>query len=74
MHLIRLCIVTIIALISVHSTGSQVNPLEFSCGLSFPSGAGDGIALLNFVAYIVVILQALRHCKMGFDVHTIVVD
>jgi hypothetical protein len=47
--LIRIRIIAILALIPVDITGSQVKPLEFSCGLSSPAGGGDGIAFVTVI-------------------------
>jgi hypothetical protein len=38
-----------------------------------PAGGGDGIILVDFVSFIVVILAAPWHPEMNFVIHTIVV-
>jgi hypothetical protein len=54
----RIRILAIVALLPVHITGSQIKHLEFCCGPSWPTGGGDGIAHVDFVTFIVVILTA----------------
>jgi hypothetical protein len=70
--LIWIRIVVIVALIPNHSTGSQVNPVEFSRGQSSLAGDGDDIALVDFVTFIIVILAANWHPKKRFVIRTIV--
>jgi hypothetical protein len=65
-------IVAIVALISVHTTGSQVKPLVFSCGPSSPAAGGDGIALVDFITFVGVILAAPWQPQMQIVIRTIV--
>jgi len=50
--------------------GSPYKPLEFGCGPSSPAGCGDGIALVNCITLIVVILAAPWHPEMQLVVRT----
>jgi hypothetical protein len=66
-------IITIVARIPVHITGSQVKPLEFSYIPWSPAGGGHGIALVDFVKFIVLNLTAPWHPEMQFIIRMIVV-
>jgi len=63
--------VSILALLAVSTTGSQVKPLEFRCGLLSPAGSGDGITLIAFVTSMVVITDAPWHPKMQLVIRSI---
>jgi len=69
----RIHIVTIVTLIAVHITPSQVKPLELSWGPSWPAGGGDGSAPVDFITFIVVILAAPWYPEMQFIIRRIVV-
>jgi hypothetical protein len=71
--LIRIRIIAVVALVPVHISASQVKPLEFSCGPSSPADYGDGIVLVDFVTFIVVILAAPSDPEMQIIIRTIVV-
>jgi len=71
--LIGIRIFGIFALIPVQITISQVKPLEFSCGPLSLAGGGDGIALIDFITFIIVILSGPWHPEMQFVIRTIVV-
>jgi hypothetical protein len=65
-------IVAIITLLPIHITGSQVKPLEFYCGPSWPAGGGEGITLIDIVTLIVVTLVAPWDPEMQFLICTVV--
>jgi hypothetical protein len=49
-------IIASIALIPIDMTGSQGKPLEFRCGPASPALGGDGIGLVDFITFIIVVL------------------
>jgi hypothetical protein len=69
----RIRIVTILALIPVVITASQVKPLEVRRGLSSPACGVDGIAIVAFITFIFIIPTAPRHPEMKFVICAIVV-
>jgi len=70
--LISIPIVTIVALIPVNITGSQMKPLELSHGLSLLAGSGDGSVLIAFVTFSLVLPAAPWHPNMQFVIRGIV--
>jgi hypothetical protein len=72
--LIRIRIVAILPLISIAITGSQVNPPKFSGGLSLLPGAVNGIAIVAFVTFILVVPHAPWNPEIQFVICVIVVS
>jgi len=71
--LIPIRIIAIIALIPVDINGSQVKPLKLSRGRSSPAGCGDGIGLVVFIIFIIVIPATPWHHKIKLVLRAIVV-
>jgi len=69
----RICTVTILPLIPVHITESEVTPLDFRGGLPSPADGGDVIAIVTFITLIFVIPAAPWHPEMKFVIRAIVV-